>query len=342
MFKPLENNLFPAEFACGFSHIFKQETMKTLLLLFVFAISINVSAQTENAEINRDPAAAKIVTSDIALFWKAFDKATRENDLIVYRDEYLKKGSAGLKEFWRVRIENSCELVNAINYAPKYYAATRGQTAKLDSFEPRIRSSFQNLKEIYPDAVFPDVYFLVGRMNSGGTLTRTGLLIGVEMYAKTGETDMSTFSDWHKAVLGSMDRIPFIVAHELVHYQQDHPADDQTLLRRSVSEGAADFIATLIAGGHSNRHLHEYGDPKEAALWNEFKTEMLGNDVSNWLYQGDEAKDRPADLGYYIGFKIAESFFDKSSDKKAAVKKILEIKDFKKFLADSGYEEKFK
>lgn len=316
--------------------------MKALLLLFVLTLSVSVSAQSENAEVNRDPAAAKIVTSDIALFWKAYDKATAENDLVVYRDEYLKKGSAGLKEFWRVRIGNSCELVNTINYAPKYYAAMRGQSAKIDSFEPKIRKSFQNLKEIYPEAVFPDVYFLVGRMNSGGTLTKTGLLIGIEMYAKTGETNMSNFSDWHKAVLDSMERIPFIVAHELVHYQQDHPADDQTLLRRSISEGAADFIASLIAGGHINGKLHEYGDPIEAELWKEFKTEMNGNDVSNWLYQGNEAKDRPADLGYYIGYKIAQSFYERSSDKKAAVKQILEIKDFKKFLADSGYEEKFK
>lgn len=316
--------------------------MKSLLLLFILALSINIAAQTGNVKINRDPEAAKIVTSDIDLFWKAYDKAINENDLVVYRDEYLKKGSAGLKEFWRVRIESSCELVNAISYAPNYYAAMRSQSGKINSFEPKIRNSFQKLKEIYPDAVFPDVYFLVGRMNSGGTLTKTGLLIGVEMYAKTDETDVSAMSDWHKAVLAKMDRIPFIVAHELVHYQQDHPANDQTLLRRSIGEGAADFIASLIAGGAVNLQLHEYGNPREADLWKEFRAEMSGNDVSNWLYQGNQAKDRPADLGYYIGFKIAESFYNKVPDKKVAVREILQIKDFQKFLADSGYQGKFK
>ena len=73
----------------------------------------------------------------------------------------------------------------------------------------------------------------------------------------------------------------------------------------------------------------------------EFEKEMNGDDISNWLYQGDEAKDKPADLGYYIGYKIAESFYKNSKDKKQAVKDILNVKDFAKFLKDSKYAEKF-
>lgn len=314
-----------------------------LLLLVIFTFSITLSAQSaDKSEVprNTNPDAAKLVTSDIALFWKAFDMAKPENDLIVYRDEYFKKGSIGLNHFWRARIGSSCALVDMINANPKYYASLRQSSAKIESYKPQMQASFRRLKEIYPEAVFPDVYFLIGRMSSAGTLSDKGLLIGVDMFGKTDEKSLEGMSDWHKAVVSKIERIPFIVAHELIHYQQKN-SFNQTLLARSLGEGVADFVGELIAGDTINPHLHEYGNPREKELWLEFKKEMAGGDVGNWLYQGDKAKNKPADLGYYMGYKIAESYYKNSAAKKQAVKDILEIKDFQKFLADSKYEEKF-
>jgi hypothetical protein len=46
-----------------------------------------------------------------------------------------------------------------------------------------------------------DIYFVVGRLNTAGTVSQRGLLIGAEMYRD------------HSGVL-------LIVAHELIHYQQ--------------------------------------------------------------------------------------------------------------------------
>ncbi len=208
-------------------------------------------------------------------------------------------------------------------------------------------SSFKKLKEIYPDAVFPNVYFVVGRMNTGGTATFKGLLIGVEMYGKTDDASVAELSGWKKKVVGKIERIPFIVAHELVHYQQKNAhltalfGGEVSLLGKSLSEGSADFIGELISGDNENPHLNEYGNRREKQLWLEFKKEMNGNDASNWLYQGDKAKAKPADLGYYIGYKIVESYYNKAKDKKQAIKDILEIKDFNAFLTASGYDEKF-
>ena len=309
----------------------------TGLFLTILVLSASVFAQ---ATTNTNPDAARFVTSDIDLFWAAYDKAKPENDLIVYRDEYLKKGSPGLQEFTRLRIGSSCNLVSAINASPKYYAALRAYSRKVSAYEKQMRAGLYKLKEIYPEAVFPDVYFVVGRMNSGGTLSNKGLLIGVDMYGKNDGVSTEGLSDWLKAVTLPTDRLPFIVAHELVHYQQKNAAGD-TLLARALGEGVADFVAELTAGGHINQHLHAYGNPIEKELWLEFKREMSGTDVGNWLYQGEKAVRRPADLGYYMGYKIAESFYKNAKDKKQAVKDILEIKDFPKFLADSRYEEKF-
>ena len=65
---------------------------------------------------------------------------------------------------------------------------------------------------------------------------------------------------------------------------------------------------------------------------------MNGEDASEWLYNGlDPKRGYPQDLGYYIGYKICEAYYNKAINKKQAVKDILEIQDFKLFLANSGY-----
>lgn len=322
--------------------------MKHILtpLLFVMSLatgSFAVMAQSAEAKkpLNADPNAAQIVTSDIDLFWKAYDKAKPENSLYVFRDEYIRKGSIGLKDFTLRRIGSSCELVDTIDARPKYYASLRDVSLKAHMFKEPMRSAFRKLKEIYPDALFPDVFLVIGRMNSGGTFTENALLIGVEMYGMTPTTPKDELSDWHKQVLKPIDEIPYIVAHELIHYQQKFPKGDRVLLNSVIGEGSADFIAELIAGKHINHHLHEYGNPKERELWLELKQSMASNDASLWLYNGGKIKDRPADLGYYMGYKIAESYYKNATDKKQAVRDILEIKDFNAFLKASRYEDKF-
>jgi len=105
---------------------------------------------------------------------------------------------------------------------------------KAGTFKEPMRAAFRKLKSIYPDAVFPDVYLLIGRMNSGGTYTANALLIGVDMYGITPTTPKDELSDWHKQVLKPIDEIPYIVAHELIHYQQKYPKGERTLLSASI------------------------------------------------------------------------------------------------------------
>lgn len=315
------------------------------LLLLGFSILLNgfaVAAQTsETRSLNSDPDKVSFVTSDIGLFWAAYDKAKPENDLVVYRDEYLKKGSVGLREFTKLRIGSSCDLVSVINASSKYYAALREPSLKIALYENRMRESYRKLKAMYPAAVFPDVYFVVGKMNSAGTLNPKGLFIGVDMFGKNPGAPTDELGAWHTAVVGAIDRLPFIVAHETIHYQQN-AARSKTLLSRAIREGVADFVGELIAGDTINPHLHEYGKTREKELWLAFQKEMNGEDISNWLYQGDKATDKPADLGYYMGYKIAESYYQRRSDKTQALKDILVINDENAFLKESRYEEKFR
>ena len=85
--------------------------------------------------------------------------------------------------------------------------------------EKQMRAAFKKFKSIYPEAVFPDVYFLIGVTSSGGTTGPIGFLIGTEMYGKTAKTPMEELSAWFKVVLSPVEQVPAIVAHEIASLQ---------------------------------------------------------------------------------------------------------------------------
>ena len=248
--------------------------------LIAWALTGGANCASARGTVNHDPDAARLVTSDLDNFWRAYTLAAETGDVAakarIYQQEYLDKGSSGLKNFLESRIKSAKNLAEAIQGSPKFYASLKEITPRVAEMEPAIRTSFHKLKDLYPDAVFPDVYFLIGVENSGGTTGDAGLLIGLEMHGKTAKTDMSEMDDWLKAVLGPVDRLPGIVAHELIHYQQ--PSPGKTLLAQSIHEGSADFVGELISGMCINEHIRTYGDAHEADLWREFSQAMNGKD----------------------------------------------------------------
>jgi len=290
---------------------------------------------------NRDPDAARLVTSDIPNFWRVFDKATLQNGADLFQREYIDTGTAGLHDFLRSRIQNGRALAATVAGRPRYYQAIRESTLAVDrnpKIKEAIRASFHRLQEIYPNAVFPDVYFMIGRMNSAGTVSSNGLLIGVEMNARDETTPVDELTAWERAVTGRIDTLPNTVAHELIHIQQPLPTAKSTLLREALMEGGADLVGELISGGIINQVQRVYGDEHEQALWDEFRKDMSGTELSGWLFQGDKSKDRPADLGYYIGYRICDAFYRRTQDKHEAVARILRITDAVAFLEESGYQ----
>ncbi|TPE45820.1 gliding motility protein GldB-related protein [Pontibacter mangrovi] len=289
-------------------------------------------------------ASFQIVTSDVDLFWNAFDKLkeaqSKEDSVRVLDEEYLQKASAGVKQFTPGRIRNAAYLQKVINRHPQYYTQLKGHTHKLQEAVPKMQAHYGRLKELYPDTNIPRVYFVVGAMNSAGTIADDPV-IGVDMFGLYPNTPTEELGNWHKAVLKPMDQIDLVVIHEFIHILQRDSKGDSTLLGMSIGEGAADFVATLAANGHINKVAHAYGDKHEQALWEEFRAGMHQGDVSNWLYNGENMKERPADLGYYMGYKICEAYYNKATDKKQAVRDILRIQDYAAFLEKSGYAQKF-
>lgn len=307
--------------------------------LIVCAMALGVSSIQADAPAldNHDPEAAQLVTSDIDAFWNVFDRRDSEDLTSALQRDYLDAGSAGLKAFNTLRIGGADSLAATVRKRPEYYASLRAPSQQVAAYSDQIRAAFHRLKSLYPSALFPDVYFLIGAMNSGGTLTGSMLLIGVDMHGRSATAPLHELGEWERAVIKPIDEIPYIVAHELIHFQQHYPGSDDSLLAQAIQEGAADFVAERIAGRHINAHLHAYGDPREQALWEEFAGEMHGNDLSHWLYQGSKSTDRPADLGYYIGYRICAAYARAMPDERTAIQGILNIDDFAAFLEASGY-----
>lgn len=233
-------------------------------------------------------------------------------------------------------------LANVYSHNREYYDAIRANTlsvATSRTVTDAIRASFRRLKAIYPDARFGDVYFLMGIMNSAGTTGSTELLLGTEMNARDPSTPMDGLSAWHKAVIGQVSDLPHIVAHEMIHTEQAPIAGRRTLLASALQEGGADFLAELISGHHIINPAYAYGDAHRAELWAEFRKAMDSTNTSGWLFQGDRtAPGVPADLGYWMGYRIAKAYYDRAADKAAAVRGILRAGDDPHaFLTASGY-----
>jgi len=283
-----------------------------------------------------DVSKVRIVTSDIDNFWRAYDMATPENRTEVFQREYLDKGSPGLKDFIRLRFKNAQNLTKKMAEMPKFYASMRPATLRMATQTDIIRRYLLRFQELYPEAVFPDVYFVIGVASTGGTASERGLLIGAEMHTRAPETDESEFNPWLKAVLKPVDEMPVIVIHELVHFQQKSPSS-KALINKSLAEGAADFVSRLVTGRTINEHVREWAEPRRDELFQEFAQKAHGQDLTDWLYNGDRAKDRPADLGYWIGSQIADDYYERASDKRTALREIMEMKDPAQIWRGSKY-----
>jgi len=278
--------------------------------------SAPVAAQ--ETRVNTDPDSARLVTSDIRLFWDVLDRAPADSLGAWLQRDYIEKGSAGVRDFVRGRIISGEALAQMIQRRRGRYDSVRAATFMVDSAAVGIRQVFHRFKALYPEAVFPDVYFVIGRLNSGGTASRNGLLIGAEMYR-------------------SPEGLPAIVAHELIHFQQRWAAF--TLLYQAFKEGSADFVAELIAGRHINAAAHEYGRAHERELWEEFRARLDTTSYAGWMY-GDPPGERPADLGYFIGYRIAQAYYDSRSDKAQALRNIINPPggNVREILSASGYD----
>jgi hypothetical protein len=295
----------------------------------------------EPKTLNSNPKLANIVTKDIHNFWKAYDLSQKDtaNSHKIYENYYFDEASDGMEDYMGSKVSSINYFIKHIQSHPKLYKTIRANTFKVDAYKVEIQKSFENFKEIYKEAKFPDVYFVIGAFTSGGTVSTSGLLIGTNQMSdgenvNTEELDFST-----KLLMNKSKYIPNIVSHELIHFQQDGMKKDTITLGYAIKEGMADFIGELISGDTANRKIFEWTKGKEKQIWADFKKDMYYDRYSNWIANYNEAsKDSYPDLGYWIGYEICKSYYENSKNKELALYDMLHIQDYRKFLTDSQWE----
>ncbi len=284
-------------------------------------------------------------TEAMDAFWPHFNQAVADTAKArLALKSFIAEGPQELRDYYVIRYGSIDNMFGQmINGAPDYYQYLEGQF-QADSLAPirgEILDAMSRFKEYYPDAVFPKVFVVPGILNSGGTATEMGMFLGGDMYGKSPEMPVKSLNDWQRESIMDFTSLPGLTIHELMHFQQHYRdrTNQETLLSAAIQEGVCDFLAELCLGSaHENENLTFMADPSNSAwIFGEFKEEMMGDDNSKWLYNGGSIEDRPADLGYTLGYLITKSYFEQQDNKQDAVNELLTTDDFRKIVAGSAY-----
>jgi hypothetical protein len=303
-----------------------------IVIIGVFAASLSSSGALAKAPRSTAPPApplAEIRTSDVDLFYSIYDSAGGAPGADALQ-RYIEAGSDGVRQFVPHRIKSAEALAKTIADNPTIYEKARTCMAALPAVSARLAIVFKKLAAIDPEAIFPPVTVLIGRNNSGGTTGKSGVLIGLEVVCR---------SDWLQTSIE--DRLVHLIAHEYAHLQQFPEGGEDTMpdtvLKQSLVEGVAELIAELTSGEASESHLQRWTQGRQREIGEGFLSDVDGTDLKPWLYNGVGTPEKPGDLGYWVGYGIAKSYYTHARDKRAAIKTLLELKDPKGILAHSGW-----
>lgn len=301
-------------------------------------LSKSVNGQTDNS----------IYTQDVLHFWEAYDSLQTGVDTInVFQKIVLDRATESFKEFIKRNNITAKNYAAQIRRYPKFYRSIRANSLKLIQSETEIKSLVQKLRDIYPNLVYADFCIAFGNFYTGGTVSvnsKTRIVyIGLEYHGLDSSTVVSEFNETMKDYLSRSNFFRTVI-HELVHVQQTTHGRKVSkayyggdLVNSILREGVPDFIAKLIVpNGNDGRYIG-YGVLHERKLKNELKSELWQSDRSKWIYNSKKEDGRPSDLGYFMGSKIANAFYEKYKSSPDVIKLIIEIEDAKEFVSKSGY-----
>ncbi len=310
----------------------------TIGIALIFAIGMtwsNAHAQLK-CEITDDPEKVQFIYDDVRNFLRAMDMIDKGGDAeAILQKEYLDKATPGLKEYIRESGATAKRFVEVIQKKSAQYSALRALPDQLIPQERSIRAAFADLANVVPNPMFIPVYYFIG-VGSGGLNAQPseyGIIVAITELAEDP----------------SVLKIPLV--HEIIHvknalsvgmeeYMQVF-GPKMSLLSLSIREGTAYFLTLLSMGEHGHKDAYDYYLKNEKKLWERFKAEMNQRSPGEWLFVKPSNPEQPANLGYVVGSRIIESYYNRAEDKTKAVQEILSVIDFEKFLKKSGYDEKF-
>jgi hypothetical protein len=310
-----------------------QISILILILILNGCINSVKSLKTENIELN-----FKIITSDIDNFWQAYDSLKNTNDSIsIIQRLYLDKTSPELQKIIEIRPDFTAKnFVKSIKDYPKFWTSVRSCTKITTKKKELITNAFLKIKQIYPDFNIPDICFGITPASFGGTTSSDDkvLFIGSEIVLADSSVIVTEFKNILKDLIGTFDVLQFVI-HEGIHTAQA-PLCEPGVLSETMTEGSADFLAFYILNNNFNSKIYQYGYQNECKIWDLIKVDLEKNqNYDSWF--GSYDKNEHPDLGYFIGFRIVQSYFEKSTNKNQALIEIIQMKQPKEIYDKSSY-----
>lgn len=286
------------------------------------------------------PDGVKLSYADVDRFAAALDKLASGADTATVLREYVAAGTRGFVAYAEQYGTNDSTILAALRRHPAFYRSLRDLPARLRAQEPQVRAGLARLEALHPGTVFPPVWYLVGSGRAGGQAGRTGVLIGAELMAASSDSATRSAIATPRSYRVIED-MPALVVHETVHYNHFINApitysrqwDNRA---RALKEGAADFVAELATGRHTNYEAHAYGERHERELWTRFQASLDSN-TTGWFF-GRPSADVPSALGYFLGYRVVRSYYQRAGDSTAAVHAIMRLHDYQAFQRESAYQ----
>ncbi|WP_316832999.1 Ig-like domain-containing protein [Pedobacter aquatilis] len=297
---------------------------KTLLSAAIF--------WTTAFQLSLAQSAVTLVATDVDNFWQAYDKIVTTRDtlaqLAYLQRLFLNKATPGQLAMIKARSYTEKDYLEAINQRQEYFMSIRQNTLRTNDYSKAIETKVASLKKLYPSLKPAEIYYTVGAFRSGGTTVANMVLIGSEI----------AMAEAH------LDNLVFTNIHEYVHTQQKSTTCDN-LLGQSVMEGVAEFVAEKATETKSTLSALGYGRQNIDKIKQLFAKQMFNIDYGFWLYSDAENLFGTRDLGYYVGYAIAESYYHKAKDKRKAIKELIEVdannpQALAKYVDKSGYFDK--
>lgn len=276
-------------------------------------------------------AASNVYFEDVRRFAQLF-KSTPSLSAEQLQKSYIDTGSTGVEIFTPMRIKNGANMAKKIAEKPEVYKrAIDYCLPELEKHIPTIQQASLLVQQFLDYQDNAHTYFVIGADNSGGTANSEGLALGLEKNCQF-ITNNDEFADYFS----------YMVAHELVHvYQSRHGAPapkKRTLLYQSLREGVPELIAQLTVNKLDKlaRARTKFGLKNEEALKPVFFADMDKHAFGIWMYNS-KVDSQPADMGYWIGMRIAKAYYQQANDKQKALQELIELSDPLEIAKQSGY-----
>lgn len=275
--------------------------------------------------------------ADVSHFWQAYDKlptATASADsAAILKTYYLDVASPGLLAYVEAAHASPVNFVQAIRTHRRYLAAIRPATLRIQQQLPGIRQAARQLKALYPAATFPSLYFAIGKFEVGGSAFPNLLYVGAELKCATTSAPLQEIRPDIRDGVVPVEATSTACIHEIIHGQQQ-PTAFTTNLEGALREGAAEYVAYRLTKRLGSPAAFAYSRHCAAALRREFAQEANQPIAAKWFIATTDATGRrPGALGYVIGFRICEAYYQQAADKGAALRDIISLANMPALLA---------